>query len=164
MKHILITTIAAVLLVGCGESPKDIWEAAKQGNLEAVKQHLADGADVNAKDKYGLTPLHHAAWQGRNEIVELLIANGADVNAKDVDGGTPLHEAASDGRKEVVELLIDNGADVNVKDDRGMTPLDWAEGVSRRDLPEVKASKKGIADLLRKHGAKTSGELKAEGN
>ena len=163
MKHILITTLAAVVLVGCGESPKDIWEAAKQGNLEAVKQHLADGADVNAKDKYGLTPLHYAAWQGRNEIVELLTANGADVNAKDVDGGTPLHEAASDGRKEVVELLIDNGADVNVKDDRGMTPLDWAEGVSRRDLPEVKASKKGIADLLRKHGGKTGKELKAEG-
>ena len=164
MKHLLLTTIAAVLVVGCGESPKDIWEAAKQGNIEAVKQHLAAGVDVNAKDKYGLTPLHHAAWQGRNEIVELLIANGADVNAKDVDGGTPLHEAASDGRKEVVELLIDNGADVNVKDDRGMTPLDWAEGVSRRDLPEVKASKKGIADLLRKHGGKTQWELKAAGN
>ena len=162
MKQLLLTTIAAVLLVGCGPSV-DIWTAANKGNIEAVKQHLAAGVDVNAKDKYGLTPLHHAAWQGRNEIVELLIANGADVNAKDVDGGTPLHEAASDGRKEVVELLIDNGADVNVKDDRGMTPLDWAEGVSRRDLPEVKASKKGIADLLRKHGGKTGAELKAEG-
>ena len=136
MKHILLTTIAAVLVVGCGESPKDIWEAAKQGNLEAVKQHLADGADVNAKDKYGLTPLHHAAWQGRNEIVELLIANGADVNAKDVDGGTPLHYAAWQGRNEIVELLIANGADVNAKDVDGGTPLHeggfrWSQG-SRR--------------------------------
>ena len=130
MKHLQLTTIAAVVLVGCGPSV-DIQEAAMNGDIEAVKQHLAAGVDVNAKD---------------------------------VDGGTPLHEAASDGRKEVVELLIDNGADVNVKDDRGMTPLDWAEGVSRRDLPEVKASKKGIADLLRKHGGKTQWELKAAGN
>ena len=109
MKHLLLTTIAAVVLVGCGESPKDIWEAAKQGNLEAVKQHLADGADVNAKDKYGLTPLHHAAWQGRNEIVELLIANGADVNAKDVDGVTPLDRAIQLDQTETADLLRKHG-------------------------------------------------------
>ena len=47
MKHILIITIAAVLLVGCGPSV-DIWEAARTGNIEAVKQHLAAGTDVNA--------------------------------------------------------------------------------------------------------------------
>ena len=45
MKHILIT-ITAVLLVGCGPSP--IHKAARHGNIEAVKQHLASGADVNA--------------------------------------------------------------------------------------------------------------------
>ena len=87
------------------------------------------------------------------------------MNAKGgISESTPLHEAASDGRKEVVELLIANGADVNAKDNYGKTPLDWAEGVSRRDLPEVKASKKGIADFLRKHGGKTQWELEAEGN
>ena len=70
---------------------------------------------------------------------------------------TPLQSATSWGHKEVAELLIDNGADVNSKIDAGQytgTPLDWAESVSRRDSPEVKASKKGIADFLRKHGAK----------
>ena len=56
MKHLLLTTIAAVLLVGCGES---IHEAAYDGNIEAVKQHLDAGTDVNAKDD-GLTPLHEA--------------------------------------------------------------------------------------------------------
>ena len=49
MKHLLLTTIAAVLLVGCGES-SDFHKAAGAGNIEAVKQHLAAGADVNAKD------------------------------------------------------------------------------------------------------------------
>jgi len=61
MKHLLLTTIAAVVLVGCGESASDIsiHDAAAAGDSEAVKQHLADGGDVNAKDD-GLTPLHEA--------------------------------------------------------------------------------------------------------
>ena len=164
MKHLLLTTISAVVLVGCGPSV-DIHKAAYVGNIEAVKQAIADGADVNAKRRWnGYTPLHSAARNDHKEIVELLIAKDADVNAKGgISEETPLHGAASSGHKEVVELLIANGADVNAKDNYGKTPLDWAEGVSRRDLPEVKASKKGIADLLRKHGAKMSEELKAEG-
>ena len=58
MKHLLLPTIAAVLLVGCGESVPDIplQIAVEQGNIEAVKQNLADGVDVNAKDKDGKTP------------------------------------------------------------------------------------------------------------
>ena len=51
MKHLLLTTIAAVVLVGCGP-PKDIREAAWEGDIEAVKQYLADGVDVNAKDDW----------------------------------------------------------------------------------------------------------------
>ena len=48
---LLLTTIAAVLVVGCGGPPKDIWEAAEQGDIEAVKEYLAAGTDVNAKDE-----------------------------------------------------------------------------------------------------------------
>ena len=118
MKHLLITTIAAVLMVGCGES--SIHDAAYQGNIEAVKQHIAAGTDVDAKTDDGRTPLHFAAFPGQKEIAELLIAKGADVNAKDEDGDTP---------------------------------LDWAD---RRNQTATTA-------LLRKHGGKTSEELKAEG-
>ena len=60
------------------------------GNIEAVKQHLATGSDVNVKNKFGLTPMHKAARFGQKEVVELLIAKGADVNAKNDDGVTPL--------------------------------------------------------------------------
>ena len=105
MKHILLTTIAAVLLVVCGPSV-DIHEAAEAGNIEAVKQAIADGADVNAKDFAGATPLHRAAQAGHNEIAELLIVKGADVNAKNNLGGTSLHFSAGNGHKETVELLI----------------------------------------------------------
>ena len=93
MKHLLLTTIAAVVLVGCGPpKPPDIsiHYAAGEGNIEAVKQHLAAGADVNAKDSVRWTPLHHAAFEGYKEVAELLIAKGADVNATADTGATPL--------------------------------------------------------------------------
>ena len=55
MKHLLLTTIAAVVLVGCGnpEADRALLEAAIDGNIEAVKQHISDGADLNAKNKSG---------------------------------------------------------------------------------------------------------------
>ena len=89
MKHLLLTIIAAVVLVGCGPSV-DIWEAARTGNIEAVKQHLAAGTDVNAKTGFRWTPLHYAVREGHKEITDLLLTNGAEVNAKNDEGGTPL--------------------------------------------------------------------------
>jgi len=99
MKHLLLTTIAAVLLMGCGESPNELLhQAVIRGNIEAVKQHIAAGADVNAKDDWsGSTPLHRASTFGYKEIAELLIAKGADVNVKTKLMGTPLDVAI--GRK-----------------------------------------------------------------
>ena len=82
--------------MGCGPSV-GIHQAGREGNIEAVKQHIATGTDVNAKDGNGRTPLHNAALKGRKEIAELLIGEGADVNAKDNYKSTPLHFAAREG-------------------------------------------------------------------
>ena len=108
MKHLLLTTIVAVLLVGCGPPVPDIsiYDAVEDGNIEVVKQHLAAGTDVNSKDKDGWTPLHEAASEGHNKIVELLVAKGADVNAKDDDGETPVDAAAN---PETADLLRKHG-------------------------------------------------------
>ena len=143
MKHLLLTTIAGVVLVGCGPPPPDIsiHDAAGEGNIEAVKQHIAAGTDVDAKTR-GETPLLWAARFGQSQVAELLIAEGADVNAKNVVGQTPLHWAAMAGHKEIIELLIAAGADVNAKD-AGTTPLDVAEEFNLSEL----------ASILRKHGA-----------
>ena len=105
MKHLLLTTIAAVLLVGCGKPRMDIWQASEAGEIEVVKYHLAAGVDVNAPDVIKRTPLDHAASEGHKEIAELLIDNGADVNVKDDDGETPLDFA--DG--ETADLLRKHG-------------------------------------------------------
>ena len=148
MKQLLIT-IAAVVLAGCGSSV-NIWNATKEGNTEAVKQAIANGVDVNAKNNDGWTALFIAANRRNKEVVELLISEGADVSVKTTVGRfTPLHEVRS---KEIAELLIDNGADVNATNDNGDTPLDSA----------IKNKRNEAADLLRKHGGKTGEELKAE--
>ena len=105
---------------------------------------------AETKNGYGKTPLHFALFGGHFEIAELLIASRADVNANTYITGTSLHWAAAERKKEIVELLIEKGADVNAKDQKGKTPLDTAYGQT--------------ADLLSKHGAKTSEELDAAGN
>ena len=102
--------------------------AAAGGDIEAVKDFLAAGTDVNTKDGWEWTPLHNAAWWGHKEIAELLLANGAGVNAKNNVGWTPLHMAAINGHNEIVGLLVAGGADVNSKNNNGETPTDLAAG------------------------------------
>ena len=170
---LLLTTIAAVLVVGCGESQQSapqaeakpvvkapdisLLDAASAGQIGVVKLHLAAGTDVNVKTVSFSTPLHYAAMHGYKEIAELLIDKGADVNGKDDGGVTPLHYAAWNGHKEIVVRLIAEGADVNAKDIWDKTPLDSA---TRSKHPNASTE---TAALLRKHGAKTWRELKAEG-
>ena len=125
MKQLLLTTIAAVVLVGCGESQPtepptakapdiDIYGAAYTGNIEAIKQHLAAGTDVNAKASRGWTPLHPATYSGHKEVVELLLANGANVNTKD-KGWTPLDIAIEFEHSEIADILRKNGAKTAMK-------------------------------------------------
>ena len=124
-----------------------------------MKQHLAAGAGVNAKDKYENTPLHLASelsqWGSHKEIVELLIANGADVNAMNNEGKTPLHDAAREGNKEVAELLIAKSADVNAMDIFAGTPLHY----SVRNVGYGQC--KEIVELLIAKGANVNATFKA---
>ena len=87
MKYLLLTTIAAVVLVGCSDPTillpgggKSIYRAASEGKTEDVKQYLASGMDVNAKDRDGNTSLIYAKTK---EMVELLVTSVADVNVRD---------------------------------------------------------------------------------
>ena len=89
--------------------------AASNGHIETTELLIANGADVNAKDANGNTPLHNAASNGHDGTTSMLIIERAHVNAKNTDGLTPLDLAASKGHKKVVQILIENGADVPTK-------------------------------------------------
>ena len=109
MKHLILTTFAAVVLVGCGQSPKDIWGAAKQGNTEAVERHLDAGVNVNAKNDSEDTLLLRAAVFGQGEVADLLIAKGAQVNAQNKFGYTPLDMAIKLNKTKIADLLRKHG-------------------------------------------------------
>ena len=111
---------------GTEEEDTPLHTAAWNNDAAEAKRLIANGAEVNAKGKYGWTPLHRAAEGNAAEVAKLLIEHGADVNAKDNGGWTALYYAAWDYKAEILLMLIDNGADVNAKDNGGQTPLDKA--------------------------------------
>ncbi|MCX5643647.1 MAG: ankyrin repeat domain-containing protein [Phycisphaerae bacterium] len=115
--------------------------AACVGNLARVKSLVEQGADPNAKDEFGWTPLYWAASTGQEEVAAYLIGKGATVDAKTIDERTPLHQAAQAGAAHLVELLISKGLDVNVKDKRGNTPLHGAAAAGRREVAELLIAK-----------------------
>ena len=87
---------------------------------------LKQGAEVNAKDKYGNTPLHRAAFFNARETAEILLNWGAEVNAKNKYSVTPIQRAVWQNDREMTEVLLNWGAEVNVKNKAGNTPLEDA--------------------------------------
>ncbi|MCJ7822861.1 MAG: ankyrin repeat domain-containing protein, partial [Armatimonadetes bacterium] len=117
--------------------------AAQQGDVEATRRLIAEGSDVNVRDKWGITTLHRAVGMGQTAVVKVLLEAGADVNAAEPEGGmTPLHSAANRGQTEAAKLLLEAGADVNAKAKGGETPLSLA--VARGNTE--------VANLFREHG------------
>jgi len=91
----------------------ELIEAVEEGDVERVRGLLERGADPDARDEDGRTPLYIAAANGSVEVARLLLKHGADVNARAIDGSTPLHLAVAFGHLDVAELLLERGADVN---------------------------------------------------
>jgi ankyrin repeat protein len=112
--------------------PNDgFWQAVKEGTVQDVRRYIEkERVDVNAKDKDGMTALHHAVvFNSDVAVAKYLIEKGADVNAKSNEGWTPFHLAAvgvmlNDSKAGVGILLLENGADVYAKNSEGKTPLD----------------------------------------
>jgi len=103
-----------------------LLEAARRGHSETARELVESGADVSAKDPYGVTALMFSLIAGSTDVALELIEKGVAVNSRDIDGRTALVEALTSENEippEMVESLIRRGADVNVRLAGGLTPL-----------------------------------------
>ena len=110
---------------------RDAWvlRAAAAGQETVVQRLLENGAELEARDKWGRTPLLRAAEEGHATIVMLLLKNGAELEARNqwvLEGQTSLSLAAGKGRTTVVMLLLEDGAELEARDLWGRTPLSQA--------------------------------------
>jgi ankyrin repeat protein/beta-lactamase regulating signal transducer with metallopeptidase domain len=98
------------------------YRAKKAEDITLVKSAIAQGADLEAKNSNGYTPLHVAVRQKRGEMVKLLLETGANPNAKDLRDEIPLHFTVRHWHLSPVRLLVSAGSDVNARDSKGMKP------------------------------------------
>jgi ankyrin repeat protein len=135
--------------------------ASTAGDVKGVQDALAGGADPNARDGNGMTPLMFAARGERPDhrnptatdhpaVAELLLKRGANVNGATDTGFVALFWAARYGHDKVIKVLIDNGADVNAKDEDGITAMRWA--VTNRAASPTNYDR--VIALLKEAGAK----------
>lgn len=107
----------------------DLHTAVLTDNIEAVKQHIEAGSDLNIKDPFGgSSPLISAAVFGKTEAAKLLLDAGVDINFQNNDGSTALHTAAFFCRPEIVKMLLEKNADTTIKNSYGATPYDNVAG------------------------------------
>lgn len=147
----------------------DLHTAVISSNLDAIRQHIAAGSNLNEKDPFGgSSPLITAAVFGKTEEARILIDAGADLNFQNNDGSTALHTSAFFCRPEIVRMLLQKGADKAIKNKFGATayesvlaPFSEVKGVYdmmsaslgpmglKLDYAYVEKTRPEIADLLK---------------
>src|SRR6187402_94274 len=87
--------------------------AVYRNDVAEVTRLIKSGADVNARNDYGATPLSEAAITGNVAVIGKLLSAGAEVDGANADGQTALMVLARTSNVEAAKLLIKHGADVN---------------------------------------------------
>jgi ankyrin repeat protein len=107
------------------EAPeKPIWDAASDGDIEAIEAHIAAETDLNEQNETGYTPLHYGVMKTRPGVVALLLEAGADPDVVNNQAKTPLDLAISGSKDEIIDLLLEAGAAVEPPVD-GIHVLAW---------------------------------------
>lgn len=162
-----VVIFAVVALAGCAS--ENLRTAAQKDDISQVRALLAQGADPNAHDEYGVTALRIVTsgdipWSQSNlAIARLLITNGANVNLGDGQGVTPLEAAACGGHINMVRLLLAHGADPRIKDNDGETAQSCAAEHDHSDVVALLSSRRyshgrELGDSASSLGADRSGD------
>ncbi|XP_006012260.1 cyclin-dependent kinase 4 inhibitor B [Latimeria chalumnae] len=104
----------------------ELANAAARGKTADVERLLHTGADPNALNSYGRTPIQ-VMMMGNTRIAELLLLSGADPNRRDPTGLTAVHDAAREGFLDTVRILCQYGGQMNILDDQNHLPIDLAK-------------------------------------
>jgi ankyrin repeat protein len=164
------------LTVEVSGTEHNIWAAAADGDLNAVRSELGNRVSVNAMAECGLTPLHVAALFDQSEVVRLLLSSGADVSLTDRGGNTALHMSAFLGNTDIVRVLSSAGADPDKRNELGFSSTDlvsvaWDSGLEafyRKlekdlnksiDLERIRAERPRILVLLTSVGGDSEGSV-----
>lgn len=146
-KSWLLSLLVLIVLTGCAKkTPNSLLPFNARWTVAQVQAIIKAGADVNAKEADGKTPLMYTVEANVSpDVINLLIAAGADVNAQEEQGLSPLSFAAANNLSpDIIKVLIEAGADVNCKAANGWTPLMFAARYN--SSPEV-------TEMLLKAGA-----------
>ncbi len=161
LKSLFKLSLVALMLTACagsGQESKntaaidkpgvDLQTAVLSGNLEAVKQHIAAGTDLNEKEPFGgSTPIVTASTFGKTKIAEALIDAGADLSIKNNDGSTALHAAAFFCHVEIVQALIDADVDKTVRNNFGSTARESVMGPFEEIKPVYELMQQQLGSL-----------------
>ena len=134
MKRLVLLVVANVLLLAYTNAQLDtssvinsrLFDAILNNDKDSVQYWIARGADVNATNIYGITPLMYAVDNGNYDLCSLLIAHGANINYLPPYDPPAVSAAVIRNADTVLELLLKKGANPDLKDNNGYTPLAYA--------------------------------------
>ena len=152
-----ISKPAKTIIVG-GRSALHL--AVFKDDMDLIDTLLAKGANIDAVDAQGETPLSHAVIDGQIEIIKLLLSKGANVNIKNHEFGmTPLHLAVIipfDCKTEIINLLLEHGADIDAVTNKGDTAIQYAANyfaANHSEIVKLLISKGANVNIQNAYGA-----------
>lgn len=116
------------------ETPATLWSAAKADDVATLRQLLAAGAELDARDSRGYSPLMLAAYSGSRDAFDCLLAAGADPNSADDGGNSVLMGACFKGHVDLIHKLLDAGADPHAKNAAGVDAHGFAVMFGRAEV------------------------------
>ncbi|HEX5229567.1 MAG TPA: ankyrin repeat domain-containing protein, partial [Bryobacteraceae bacterium] len=131
----VLVLLVAPLFAGSSDPATDLLWAAHNGDVAQVGRLLEAGAEVNAKNQFGATPMSEAALNGNTAIIKMLLDAGANPDSPGADGQTALMIVARTSNVDAAELLLKHGAHVDAREkQKDQTALMWASAESQPSM------------------------------
>ncbi len=134
MEKIFLVIITVVLPAICMAQGKDVFDTARMGTLDEMKQLVQKNHDtINAVSPMGFSPLILACYRGNDDVAQYLATHVKDIN-QNSSSGTALAAAVVKGNAALTKILLENKANPNIADSAGVTPLVYAVQFENKEI------------------------------